>query len=72
MDGLVTKKPGAEGNGYMLWEVWETRCDRPRVDGIIIRDDGEVIKIINVERWLIINDLSSDVKHIFNEGFYEE
>jgi len=68
---LFTKKPGAEGNGYILWEVWETRCDRPRVDAIVIRNDGEVIKIINVEKWLIMNDLSSDVQTDFDEGFCE-
>jgi len=41
------------------------------VDAIVIRNDGEVIKIINVEKWLIMNDLSSDVQTDFDEGFFE-
>lgn len=66
---LFSSKLGAQGNGCVLWEIWETRCNRPRLDGIVIRPkDNEVFLIQNLEHWLIKNELSSDVDSLFDEG----
>jgi hypothetical protein len=67
---LVSTMVGAEGNGYVMWEFWETRCDAPRLDGILIRPDGVVVLIKRVETWLIKNELSSDVDNSFDLEFY--
>jgi len=43
---LFSPKLGAEGNGWVLWEIWETRCISPRLDGVVIRpEDGEVFLV---------------------------
>ena len=63
--------PGTEGNGYVLFEIWETRCDKPRVDGVVIKEYGLVVKIQNLERWLGVNELSSDIDAEFDLGFYQ-
>jgi len=66
---LFSSKLGAEGNGCVLWEIWETRCNRPRLDGVVIRPgDGWVFLIQHLEPWLIKNELSSDVDSSFDEG----
>jgi hypothetical protein len=67
---LSSSKLGAEGSGYLLWEIWETRCDRPRLDGVLIRPDGEVVLIKHFETWLIENELSSDADNAFDEEYH--
>jgi hypothetical protein len=67
---LSTSKLGAEGHGYVLWEIWETLCDRPRIDGIVIREDGEVFRLTNIENWLNKHELNSDLETPFDEDFY--
>jgi hypothetical protein len=67
---LTTSKEGAEGNGTVLWEVWETRCDKPRIDGIVISEEGVVTRVTYLQKWLIANELSCDVDHAFSEEFY--
>jgi hypothetical protein len=69
---LSTPKIGAEGQGYLMWEFWETRCNKPRIDGIVIREGGEVVRIQDIESWLVKNELSSDVDTIFDQEFYAE
>ena len=70
---LISSKLGAVGNGYVLWEIWETRCDCPRLDGILIRpEDNSVFRIPKLENWLISNELSSDVDTLFDEKKYAE
>lgn len=68
---LSTKQPGADGNGYVLWEVWETRCNKPRIDGILIKENGDVVHLQKIETWLKKNGLSSDMKAEFDEDFYK-
>lgn len=69
---LSTSKLGADGHGYVLWEFWETRCNDPRIDGILIKENGDVIHMKKVVYWLKKNELSSDVEHNFDEAFYKE
>jgi hypothetical protein len=71
---LSSSKEGEdrEGHGDLCYEFWETRCDRPRVDGIIIHEDGSVDRKQNVEQWLIEHELSSDVNWEFSAEFYRE
>jgi hypothetical protein len=68
--GLQSTRPGNDMH-YVLWEIWETRCDRPRYDGIIIADGGECIKIQHLEKWLIDNALSSNVDKEYDHDWYE-
>ena len=68
---LTSSKLGAEGVGYVLWEIWETRCVRPRIDGILIKEDGNVIKIMDLEKWLVANELNSDTKGEYDTDFYK-
>lgn len=56
----------------MLWEIWETRCDRPRVDGTTINDKGEVVRRQNIEKWLIDNDLSCDLMGEYDAEFFQK
>lgn len=58
---LSSPNPDAIGVGWVLQEIWETRCIRPRVDGVVINEEGEVTLIQNIQTWLIKHDLSSDV-----------
>ena len=67
---LSTEKLGADGHGYVLWEIWETRCNDPRIDGIVIKENGDVIRLMNVVHWLKKNNLNSDVESAFDEDFY--
>jgi hypothetical protein len=69
---LVSYKAGAEGSGEMLWEIWETRCDRPRTDGTTISDTGQVTKRLNIEKWLIDNDLSCDLMGEYDAEFFQK
>lgn len=67
---LTSSKPDAEGHGSMLWEIYETRCCRPRIDGVIIANDGAILLIQHLETWLIKNHLSSDVSAPFDIEFF--
>lgn len=69
---LKTDLPDADGNGYVLWEIWETRCNRPRIDGILIKENGEVVLLQKLQTWLVKNELSSDTKAEFDEEFYKK
>lgn len=69
---LSTGKLGADGDGYVLWEIWETRCNDPRIDGIIIKENGDVIRLKDVVHWLKKNKLNSDVEREFDEDFYQK
>lgn len=68
---LRTEKPEAEGNEYILWEIWETRCVRPRIDGIVMIDD-RCTRIQNLEKWLVANGLSCNLDSKFDVEFYTE
>lgn len=67
---LKSTKPDNEMR-YVLWEIWETRCDRPRYDGIIIADGGECTKVQHLEKWLVENALSSDVDKEFDYQWFD-
>ena len=69
---LSTVKLGADGHNYVLWEFWETRCNFPRIDGIIVKENGDVIRMKNVVHWLKKNKLNSDVESTFDEEFYQK
>ena len=68
---LSTTKPGASGDGFVLWEVWETRCNKPRIDGILIKENGEVVRVQNIETWLKKNGLNSNIEAEFDNDFYQ-
>ena len=68
---LTSEREAEVGNCYVLWEIWETRCNRPRYDGIIIDKEGECSLVKRLETWLIQNDLSSDLTEDFDEEWYE-
>lgn len=67
---LSSSVEGAEGHGFVLWEFWETRCIRPRIDGIVIDDEGDVTLIDSVEKWLVENSLSSDTSKKYDCEFF--
>ena len=69
---LKTEQPGAEGDGFILWEIWETRCDKPRIDGIVFRLDCYCVRIQNLEKWLVDNNLSSDPAADFDVDFHTQ
>ena len=69
---LVSDMPNADGVGYTLWEIWETRCDSPRIDGVVIKEEGTVELIRGVEAWLVKNQLRCDLGGEFSEEFYTE
>ena len=60
------------GDGYVLWEIWETRCPDPRIDGILIKENGDVILLKHLQTWLVKHKLSSDVNVEFDEDFYKK
>lgn len=68
---LSTSLTGANGNGYVLWEIWETRCNSPRYDGVVINEKGEVMLIQHIEKWLNDNALSSDLSLDYDHEWYE-
>lgn len=70
---LTTSLPNAVGTDYVLWEIWVTRCDRPRIDGIVLTPDADdVILIEHIENWLIMNDLSCDMSKNFDHELFKE
>ena len=68
---LTSTMAGAQGNAYVLWEIWETRCNVPRYDGVVINEKGDVILIQHIEKWLNDNALSSDLKLDYDHEWYE-
>lgn len=68
---LSTTLTGANGNRYVLWEIWETRCNVPRYDGVVINEKGEVMLIQHIEKWLNDNALSSDLNLDYDHEWYE-
>lgn len=68
---LTSTAAGAQGNAYVLWEIWETRCNVPRYDGVVINEKGDVILIQHIEKWLNDNALSSDLKLDYDHEWYE-
>lgn len=40
-------------------------------DGIVINEDGEVTPMQNVLKWLVKNELNSDVTAEFDHEFYK-
>ena len=69
---LQSTQQDCEASGYVLWEIWETRCIRPRIDGVLINESGEVILIQHVEKWLVKNDLSSDPSQDYDQEWYHK
>ena len=69
---LKTTKLESEGDGYLLWEIWETRCVSPRIDGIVFNKDGICMKLQNIEKWLVENELSSDLDGEFDDQYHHE
>ena len=68
---LKSKKLDCEGSGYVLWEIWETRCAKPRISGVVINEKGEPMLLKNLEPWLTKNGLSSDPSEDFDEEWYQ-
>jgi len=68
---LTTLQENAVGNNDVLWEMWESRCNRKRYDGITIKEDGVVQKIQNVEKFLKKNGLFSDISKDYDHDFYQ-
>jgi hypothetical protein len=69
---LKSTTAGRIGDGYILWEIWETRCVKPRIDGIVMNLDGSCLRIQNIVKWLVDNDLSCDLDGKFDEEFHAE
>jgi hypothetical protein len=69
---LISTKEGAEGHNCVLWQIWKTRCVNPRIDGLILDNNGNVLRVQNLEKWLIQNELSNDLQSTFNVQYFRE
>ena len=49
LKSTISSSQAVEGDGWMLWEIWETRCDRPRLDGTLLTNDGNAVRIKNLQ-----------------------
>ena len=72
LKSTISSSQAVEGDGWMLWEIWETRCDRPRLDGILLTNDGNAVRIKNLQRWLLKYQLSCDLNSVYDVEFFTQ